>query len=57
MKNASLYKNRISARSDRRLNVCGKNFNVAIFSDTINTINVKLGMVVVLIDLHPFMPL
>ena len=37
--------------------VCGKNFNVAIFSDTINTINVKLCMVVVVIEHYPFIPL
>ena len=34
----------------------GKNFNIAICINTINMINVKLGMVVVLIELYPFMP-
>ena len=37
--------------------LCGKNFNVAIFSDTIIMINVKLCMMVVLIELYPFIPL
>ena len=37
-----------------RLSGCGKNFNVAIFSDTINIINVKLCMMIVLIELYPF---
>ena len=36
------------------VSVCGKNFNVAIFSDTINMINVKLCMMVVLIEFYPF---
>ena len=40
-----------------RLSVCGKTFNVAIFSDTINMINVKFCMMVVLIELCPFIPL
>ena len=31
--------------------------NIAIFSDTINMMNFKLCMVVVLIDLYPFIPL
>ena len=33
-----------------------QNFNVAIFSDTTSMINVKLCMVVVLTELHPFIP-
>ena len=37
--------------------VCGKNFNVAIFSDTINMINVKSCMMVVLLELYTFIPL
>ena len=37
--------------------VCGKHLNAAIFSDTINRINVKLRMMVVLIELYPFIPL
>ena len=32
---------------------CGKNFNVAIFLDTINMVNVKLGRMVVLIEHYP----
>ena len=47
----------ISVRLAHPVSVCGKNFNVVIFSDTINTINVKLCMMVVLIDLYPFTPL
>ena len=34
-----------------------KNFNIGIFSDTINVINVKLCMGVLLIKLYPFIPL
>ena len=34
------------------LSACGKNFNVAIFSDTVNVINVKLCMLVELIELY-----
>ena len=37
--------------------VCGKNFNVVIFSDTINMTYVKLCMKVVLTELYLFMPL
>ena len=37
--------------------VRGKNFNVGIFLDTINMINVKLCMMVVFIELYPFIPL
>ena len=40
-----------------RFSVCGKNFNVAILSDTIDTVYVRLRMVVVLIELYPFIPL
>ena len=36
---------------------CGKNFNVAIFSDIIYKIKVKLCMLVVLIELYTFIPL
>ena len=39
------------------LSVCGKNFYVVIFSDTINLINVTLCMMAVFIDLCPFIPL
>ena len=34
-----------------------KTFRFAIFSDTVNMINVKLCMMVVLIDLYSFIPL
>ena len=37
--------------------VCGKNFNVAIFSDTVNMINVQCGTMVALTELYPFIPL
>ena len=47
----------ISVRPACRLSVCGKNFNVAIFSDTINMVSVKLCMMVILTEPHPFMPL
>ena len=33
-----------------------KNFNVAVFLDTIKMINVKLRILVVLIELYPFIP-
>ena len=39
------------------MSVFGKNFNAAIFSDTINMIIVKLCMVVSLIERYPFIPL
>ena len=47
----------ISVRPAGQVFVCGKNFNVAIFSDTINMINVKICMVVIFIELYPFKPL
>ena len=37
--------------------ICAKNFNIAIFSDTINMINVRHCMMVSLIELYPFIPL
>ena len=40
-----------------RVSVCGKNLNFASFSDTINMINVQLCVMVVLIELYPFIPL
>ena len=40
-----------------RVSVCGKNFNVAIFSDTMNMTNVKLCMIGMVIELNPFQPL
>ena len=39
------------------MSVCGKNFNIVIISDTMNMINVKLCMMVVLSELYPFIPL
>ena len=47
----------ISVRPASWLFVCGKNFNVVIFSDTINLINVKLCMIVALLELYPCIPL
>ena len=38
------------------MSACNKNI-VAIFSDTIKMMNVKLGMIVVLNKLYPFIPL
>ena len=58
MKNVSLCNDQCKAgRPAGRMSACGNNFNVAIFSDTINTINVKLCMMVVLTELYPFIPL
>ena len=39
------------------MSVCGEDFNVAIFLDTMNIINVKYCMMVVLTELYPFIPL
>ena len=39
------------------LSVCGKNFNVVIFSDTVNMINVTLCMMEVFLELYLFTPL
>ena len=36
---------------------CSKNFNVAIFSDAINVVNIKLFMMVMLIEVCLFIPL
>ena len=47
----------ISVRPAGRLSVCGKHFNTAIVSDTINMINAKFCMVVVLMELYQFIPL
>ena len=55
MKNVSLWNDPV--RLVGSLSVCGKNFNVAIFSVTIHMINVKLCMMVVLMELYPFIPL
>ena len=37
--------------------VCGKNLNGAIFSNTINMVNVKLWMMLDLTELYPSLPL
>ena len=34
-----------------------RNFNIVIYSDTINVVNVKLCMMVILIELYLFLPL
>ena len=47
----------ISVRPAGRVPVSGKNFKVAIFSDAINMIIVKLYMMLVLAEFYPFMPL
>ena len=47
----------ISVRVASLLSVHGKNFNLAIFSDAIHVINVKLCMMVILIEFYPFIPL
>ena len=39
------------------VSICGKNFKILIFSDTVNVINVKLCMMVLLIELYLFIPL
>ena len=39
-----------------QLSVCGENLNIAIFSDTIKVMNVKLCMMVVLTELYLLMP-
>ena len=39
-----------------RVSICGKNSNAAVFSDTLNMINVKLCLMVVLFELYPFIP-
>ena len=35
----------------------GKNFNVSVFSDTMKVIYVTLCMIVLLVELYPFVPL
>ena len=47
----------VSVTPAGRVSVCGKNFNVVIFSNTVNMINVKLCMMVVLIELYSFLRL
>ena len=39
------------------MSICGRNFNVGIFWDTIIVINVRQCMIVVLIELYPFIAL
>ena len=36
------------------MSICGKNFNIAMFSDTVNVINVELYMMVVLVELYNY---
>ena len=40
-----------------RMSLCDKNFNIAIFSDTVNVTKVKLCMMVVIIELCTFIRL
>ena len=47
----------ISVRLSDCLSVCDKNFNIAIFLVTISMIDVKLCLMVVLIELNTFVPL
>ena len=37
--------------------ICGENVNVAVFSNTINMMHVKLFTMVILAELYPFIPL
>ena len=39
------------------MSVCGKKFNVAIFSDAVDMTHVRLCVMVVLIELYLFIPL
>ena len=39
------------------MSICGKNFDIVFFSDTITMINVKLWITVVPTELYPFIPL
>ena len=43
----------VTVSSAGQVSICGKNFNIAIFSDTMKIINVKLCMMVELIQLYP----
>ena len=40
-----------------QVSICGENFNVAILLDTVSMMNVKICMMVVLVELYPFLPL
>ena len=55
--NATLTEEKIAEKMAYRVSGRGKNLNVAIFSDTVNVINVKLCMMVLLTELYMFMPL
>ena len=46
----------ISVRPAGWLSICGKNVNFAILLDTINILNFKLYMMVVLTDFYPWLP-
>ena len=46
----------ISVRLASQVSICGKDLNVAIFSDTVSMINGKLFMIVVVIELFQFSP-
>ena len=47
----------VSVRLAGQQIVCGKSCNVAIFLDSMNMMNVKFCMMVVLIEHYPFIPL
>ena len=57
-KNVSLCNDQCWAGPAGLVSICGKKvFNILIFLDTIDVIKVKLCIMVVLIELYPFMPL
>ena len=39
------------------MSLFGKNFHIAIFLDSVNVINVKICLMIVLTELYPFIPL
>ena len=47
----------ISVRLASCLTVCSNNFNLAVFLDTVNMINIKLCIMVVLTEPYPLIPL
>ena len=47
----------ISVRLAGPLSICGIHFDVGIFSDTTDVVNIKLCIMVVLIEVYPFIPL
>ena len=59
MKNVSMFNDQYKAsRTSGQVIVRrGKDFNITIFLDTINVINVKVCIMVELIELYPFIPL